>query len=427
MDVQGYALSHKNKAYVWESNFDSALGILLRLEAKSETPSDSFIAEWIEQQAQAQSMGYRMSLIEYTAFQSIHRQWARLGLGRYQITTSQIENILTITYYQLMNKTATHRLVDAKMVLNRLPNHILLAHPRDERLIHQALFIQKSYSFVAAIQQLWTDYYFEKQDLIWLVVLIAPILIGSWVSVLFYGLLLGYVFCSYTEYLIHRHVAHSESWQRRLLKRLRSAGHDFSIAHLEHSIHHGSVNKNYILPFSDITIANPQLRAAAYKKRKEKAESFVLKNYGEEVLSNLRKGNYGTTNPNVRRTHFAFLPVTIFFAVIATAAAALVGLDFLLLFFLGFTITSQQWITTSCYYHPLFHRRVSELQRQLPPWVMYLFTSRLSRYIARAHKAHHSTGGLKNQNINLGFDVLFGWAPVTIADIAELRKNEALY
>src|SRR5262249_50008250 len=148
---------------------------------------------------------------------------------------------------------------------------------------------------------------------------------------------------------------------------------------------------------------------------------------GPDLLNLVKKSHYGLSSSNVAVTYLSFLPISL---VVSLALVNLpIGLSgqMNLEFVIGFLVTSQLWILTSSLYHPCLHMTEAELVEKLHPFWRFFMFSRLSRFIARSHRTHHSAAGEVNQNLNLGFDFFYAWVPVQMTDLIDLIHKKALY
>ena len=256
------------------------------------------------------------------------------------------------------------------------------------------------------------------------------ILIATWyippVFTVLLGLFLGYIFSSLTEFFIHRYVAHATVKERKKFDMFGRASHYMTLLFTEHSVHHGSVSRNYTEIFapSDTNSPDAYIKQASRKKQVEKT---ILKQGGLPLLQSVRDSRYGLTSSNLLRTHLFFVPSSILLSYLSHLAVQALGLQPGLIFDISLFIMSQIWITNSTIYHCYLHMTREEGLKKANPVMRLYLQTRLSDFIARSHRTHHTQGGRVNQNLTPFTDYFVKWSPISISDLINLRKQKTFY
>jgi hypothetical protein len=361
----------------------------------------------------------RPNLMQYTALVFLRKQKAFDHIDL-KDADARLESLLFKAYRQITGSAAQLKDLDRP-----LASRILKKASRDEALYHQSIFHEGVLSLRDSLNTVWQDYIPRWRDLIFLASFGLLLGTSSLFQEMMIGLLVGYIFSSIMEYLVHIFIGHATPAIRAKLAKCGPIGRDMLNFWLEHSIHHGSVAQNYIEIFAPTKLQNPQDFQRQMQNRL-KVDGFVFQKGGAPLLKMIHNSNYGLSSSNIWRTHAFFFPISILAAVLSAIAAASLGASTGILFYLGFLLISQLWITTSSSYHPCLHMSAEKVATHAP-WFWRLFLkTRISRFVALSHRMHHVLGGRVNQNLNVGFDFIKGWAPITFPELHELKKRNVI-
>jgi len=374
---------------------------------------------WLSHIERRQLNGISMTVMEYTTILFRLQQQQRKQLCSLDLLT-RLENCRAKGYTVL---------VGSQPVQNnenwRLPKKVLRKASREEALFHQALYHSGVHKFMGSTQIILADYIGKQRDIFYLLALITALYIPAVFTVLV-GLCLGYIFASITEFGIHRYVAHAVSRKKREFSTYGKIGHYMTLLYTEHSVHHGSVRCNYTEIFAPADINN----TGDYAKRdarKNQVEKWVLKQGGEPLLKSVRKSLYGLTSANLMRTHLFFVPSSILLTFLSHKVAQAIGLQTGLIFDASVFILSLIWIANSTLYHVYLHMVREEGLKKANPLLRWYLKTRLSNFIARSHRTHHTMGGRVNQNLTPFTDYFVAWSPINISDLVDLRKRKTFY
>lgn len=278
-------------------------------------------------------------------------------------------------------------------------------------------------SFHKMLIQIYTDYVPRAKDLVALLILGLMMSFSPIFTELVAGLFVGYCFSSFMEYYVHQNIGHADAAMKRFFKSIGKMGEYMGNFSLEHSIHHGNVNTNYANPFAPNKLDSPSDFVTQVKNR-QKVDELVFKRGGEKLSQMIMNSQYGLRSSNMWRTHFYFFPISTFvLLLIELFFSRFTGFAFSL----GFLSISTFWITASSIYHPCLHYTEEKVEQELNVLMKWFLKTRLSRFIAHSHRMHHAHGGDVNQNLNIGYDYLFAWAPITTLELIDLKNKKTIY
>lgn len=330
----------------------------------------------------------------------------------------RIQDVLRISYENFVGRKCAN-----EEFMKRLPKSVLRKCDSQDVLFYQASFHQGSYKTFEALKIVFQDYIPRIQDLLIPVGLLGIFSVPSGGEVLA-GFIVGYALSTLMEYCVHLYIAHATPAIKARLRTWGDLGQDMLRFSLEHSVHHGSVSQNYVEPFAPAVMSGEEswaLRDAT----KAKVDQSLLKRGGDRLLQLVRASQYGLSSSNILRTHLFFLPFSILVILLTLVVTHLMGVDWGWPFAMGVLLIGELWIGTSAIYHPLLHRTRKYIHETQGVVMRMIFKTRISSFIARSHRMHHSLGGWVNQNLNPGADFIFGFSPITIEELVDLKKRDA--
>jgi len=403
-----------------DSSIDDAIyreSAALKIIAHRE--SGEKLKKWLSQIENRQLDGIPMIVMEYTTILFRLQQQQRKQLCSLDLLT-RLENCRAQGYTDL---------VGIQPVQNneywRLPKKVLRKVSREEAIFHQALYHSGVHRFIGSIRIILADYIVKRRDILYLLALITALYVPAAFTVLV-GLCLGYIFSSITEFVIHRYVAHAVNQKKEKFSSLGKLGHYMTLLYTEHSVHHGSVTRNYTEIFAPEDVD----KTGDYAKRdarKKQVEEWVLKQGGEPLLKSVQKSLYGLTSSNLLRTHLFFVPSAIILAFLSHEVVQAIGLQPGLVFDASVFILSLIWIANSTLYHVYLHMPREVGLKKANPLLRWYLKTRLSNFIAQSHRTHHTMRGRVNQNLTPFADYFVAWSPINIADLVDLRKRKTFY
>lgn len=381
--------------------------------------SSEKLNSWLSQVEDYQLNSVSMTVMEYTAILYRLQQLQGQQLVPSDLL-ARLENCRTKGFMELVG---CHSAKNNESW--RLSKKALRKASREEVLFHQAIFHYGVHGILGSTRIILTDYIAKRRDIFYLLALLATLYVPAAFTVLV-GLLIGYVFASITEFFIHRDVAHATSQKKRKFSTLGKIGHYMTLLYTEHSVHHGSVSRNYTEIFSPSDTSTSD----AYAKRdarRGQVEKWVLNQGGIPLLQSVRKSLYGLTSSNLTRTHLFFIPSSILLMFLSYHVAQAVGLQPSIVFNASVFVLSLIWIANSTIYHVYLHMTREDGLKKANPILRWYLKTRLSNFIARSHRTHHTMGGRVNQNLTPFADYFSAWSPVSITDLLELRKRKTFY
>lgn len=325
----------------------------------------------------------------------------------YHLSPQQISLIHT-----LLKRSWDHLTLNKKIPFSeRLPKFVLKQVPQEDARIHQSLFHEdKTLSLIQSLIRIYDDYIFRKRDL-FIVFVVAMLCFSNFFLYLTVGIFVGYVFSSFMEYVVHSYIAHGGMQSRRFIKKLRFVGNDMQRFALEHSVHHALIKKSY-------------LDGPSVQSEKLNIITNFTKKGDVKLAAYIQQSNFGLSSSNLKRTILFFSPIPLLIIFLVNSFFNFPTLSEFLICAVGFLTFSQLWIVTSSIYHPLLHLNKHQIQKVSNPLLRLFLSSRLSRFIARSHKVHHTKNGQINQNLNLFVDFFIGWADVSFKDLLEMKQQE---
>jgi len=389
------------------------------VEVIEHSESSKKLNSWLSQIESHQLNGIPMTVMEYTAIVYWLQQLERKQLISLDLL-ARLESFRRKGFIELVG----HQPAKANESW-RLPNKVLRKASREEILFHQALFHSGVHGILGSMRIILTDYIAKRRDIFYLLALLASLYVPAVFTVLV-GILTGHIFASITEFFIHRDVAHATGKKKRKFSTLGKIGHYMTLLYTEHSVHHGSVSRNYTEIFAPADTGTSD----AYAKRdtrRDQVEKWVLNQGGAPLLQSVRKSFYGLTSSNLMRTHLFFIPSSILLTLLSHHAAQAVGLQPGIVFNASVFVISLMWIANSTIYHVYLHMTREDGLKKANPILRWYLKTRLSNFIARSHRTHHTMGGRVNQNLTPFADYFSAWSPVSIADLIELRKRKTFY
>jgi len=377
------------------------------------------LKRWLSQIENRQIDGDPMTVMEYTTILFRLQQQQRKQLCSLDLLT-RLEDCRAKGYTDL---------VGIQPVQNnenwRLPRKVLRKASREEAIFHQALYHSGVHRLIGSIRIILADYIAKRRDILYLLALITALYVPAAFTVLV-GLSLGYVFASITEFVIHRYVAHAVNQKKEAFSTYGKIGHYMTLLYTEHSVHHGSVTRHYTEIFAPEDID----KTRDYDKRdarKKQVEEWVLKQGGEPLLKSVQKSLYGLTSSNLLRTHLFFVPGAIILTFLSHLAVQAIGLQPGLVFDASVLLLSLVWVANSTLYHVYLHMPREAGLKKANPLLRWYLKTRLSNFIARSHRTHHTMRGRVNQNLTPFTDYFVAWSPINIADLVDLRKRKTFY
>lgn len=389
------------------------------IEVIEHLESSEKLNSWLSQVENRQLIGVSMTVMEYTAIVYRLQQLQGQKLVPPDLP-ARLESCRTKGFIELVGR---HPTKDNESW--RLSKKVLRKAGREEVLFHQALFHSGVHSIVGSMRIILTDYIAKPRDIFYLLTLLAALSIPTVFTVLV-GVLTGHIFASITEFFIHRDVAHATGKKKRKFSTLGKIGHYMTLLYTEHSVHHGSVSRNY----TEIFAPSDTSTSDAYAKRdtrRDQVEKWVFNQGGAPLLQSVRKSLYGLTSSNLMRTHLFFIPSSILLTFLSHHAAQAVGLQPGIVFDASVFVISLMWIANSTIYHVYLHMTRKDGLKKANPILRWYLKTRLSNFIARSHRTHHTMGGRVNQNLTPFVDYFSAWSPVSITDLIELRKRKTFY
>lgn len=392
-----------------------ALALIKHIRANPLKAQDEAERWFLEVEDQEETL----SIIQHTALIALV-QSGLFSHGRIKNAEARLRTRLIESRTRLTGKLASEK----DMALH-LPKKILRRISREEVLYHQSIFHSGVLNLADSIKVLWQDYIPRWRDLITLILLVATLSLSAWALEVFTGLVIGYIFSTIMEYLVHLLIGHANPKIKKKLTGFGAIGRDMLNFHLEHSIHHGSVHQNYIEAFAPSHLLTKE-DSIQQSHNKQRMDNLIFNRGGERLLQLIHKSNYGLSSSNIWRTHLFFLPASLLVSAFLVSLGNMAGCKMAILFHLGFLLLSQLWITTSSAYHPYLHMSAEKVEAEGHWFWKLILNTRISKFVIMSHRMHHVLGGGVNENLNIGFDFFVGWAPITFEELVELKKRNVI-
>lgn len=409
---------------------NQALQVMLMVLDKKSLPNQ-WVLDWFVRFEKQIAFQYApVTILQYSAVYYLFKEQYFLASDLAQANKRLIQALKKAREFLTGDKFESG---DESQIHQPLPTRVLRLASRDEVLYHQSLYNNGIHKFRDTVRIIWQNYIPRSKDVLFFVAAVGLLIFSVSFVWLVIGAILGYIFSSAMEYLVHRFIGHAKSRDKKILLRLGPVGRDMLDFNIEHSIHHGSVQQNYTEVFAPYSFKNREdLRVRDFQK--SKVDQFVYNKGGEALLAKVHSSNYGLSSSNIYRTQLFFLPLSIIFSFIFCGLIKvfswIVGISDLvqvgLFYHLGFLLFSQLWILTSSSYHPFLHMSEERVDAEAPWYWKYFLKTRLSRFISLTHRMHHVHGGSLNQNLNIGFDFLFSWSPITWPELVDMKKRKMI-
>jgi len=377
---------------------------------------------WLSQIERRQGSEVVTSVMEYTAIvNSIRKIEEDQGLGTLGLSL-RLKNCRAKGFEDIVGCIPS----ESGEKCWRLPKRVLRKASRDEVLFYQALYHSPEvHNLWRSIRLIFNEYVPRDMDVVIFVVLALLLFIDP-IFMLVLGLVVGYMFASIIEFFIHKYVAHASSRGRDKFKLFGGAGQQMMYFFTEHSVHHGSVYRNYTEMFAPADTSE----SSAYKEkriRRRRVEKAVVKKGGYPMLQALRKSEYGLITSSYIRTVMTYVPVSVILTALSHFLARAAGLEAGWIFDAGVFFMSLIWIVNSTVYHRYLHMKRKDALEKASPLMRAYLKSRLTSFVARSHRMHHSNNGRVNQNMTPFADFFSGWVPISILDLADLYSRKTFY
>lgn len=418
MDAVNLKLITPEKITIREKPTDRTFRVLEQLHKPITPEAINTVETWFIETEYYLDQYLTASVLEFTVLNHIQRSkyFKHFGLKNSEI---RLFNCLQKCRLLLTGKTSS--LSELTM---RLPKFVLADYARDEVLFHQSSFHGlEILTFWQTLQQIVLDYIPRFKDFVFLTILGSLLLWSPFFLELIIGLFVGYCFSSFMEYYVHQNIGHAGPKMKRFFKRFGNVGRDMAHFSLEHSIHHGSVHVNYANPFAPNKLESA-LDFVHQVKNRQKIDELIFKRGGEKLVNLITTSQYGLRSSKMWRTHLFFLPISLLSLMLIEG---LFSQHTSLIFSFGFLIISTFWITASSVYHPCLHYTENKINNKVHFFLRWFLKTRFSRFIAHSHRMHHAHGGEVNQNLNIGFDYFFAWAPITTTELIDLKNRKTIY
>lgn len=410
-------------ADVFSENFSEAQRIESSLKAidqtfsKNKTVGRQYIYDWYMALFQGQENGQPINVMEHTVLTFLLRK-----------DFFNSETDIKKSMAKSLKKSWKHFLgkdVEESQLLGRLPNKILRTSTRDEVLFHQAIFHEGELGFLGSMKALTKDYIFKPQDALFAALLGSAMFSKLGVESLA-AVMEGYALSTFIEYLGHRYLAHASKKSIDSVSSMPWLKKQVQEIYFSHSlVHHGSYGNNYVEKFApqDISKSDAELKRREKKTRIE----ALIDQQADEVAKRIRESDYGTRLSMPFFDAVLSLPLSLTVALLTKYAANLIGVDLDPAYYFILLGASTLYVPASHYLHPYLHMNREGILNNAGRLLTWFLKTRYVSWVAQNHFSHHANGGKNDQNLVLGSDFVFGYQPITIEDLLELKKSGAIY